>query len=86
MNNFFVFFLGACRLKKIKKTLGVTFHFNFSFRGLSVVDPPRRSQINSSVVNYNAGADVLHKYQSQWSELHKLAEENAVKAQVITGK
>ncbi|XP_021914071.1 dysbindin-like isoform X2 [Zootermopsis nevadensis] len=54
-----------------------------SFRGLSIVDPPRRSQINTSVVNYNAGADVLHKYQSQWSEMHKLAEENAVKAQEL---
>jgi hypothetical protein len=42
-------------------------------------------QVNNDV-NYNAGADVLHKYQSQWSELHKLAEENAVKAQVSTGK
>lgn len=78
--------LEACGLKKVKEISGVTFQFNFSFRGLSIVDPPRRSQINTSVVNYNAGADVLHKYQSQWSEMHKLAEENAVKAQVITDK
>jgi hypothetical protein len=42
-------------------------------------------QVNSEV-NYNAGADVLHKYQLQWSELHKLAEENAAKAQVSTAK
>jgi hypothetical protein len=64
----------------------ITLHFNFSFRGLSVGDPPRKSQINSNVVNYNAGADLLHKYQTQWSELHELAEENAHKAQVMTGK
>jgi len=63
----------------------VTLFFDFSFRGLSVTDPPRRAQVNNDV-NYNAGADVLHKYQSQWSELHKLAEENAIKAQVSSGK
>lgn len=53
-----------------------------SFRGLSVADPPRRLRVKGDV-NYNAGAHVLHKYQSQWSELHKLAEENAVKAQEL---
>jgi len=63
----------------------VTLFFDFSFRGLSVADPPRRVQVNNDV-NYNAGADVLHKYQSQWSELHNLAEENAIKAQVSIGK
>jgi hypothetical protein len=63
----------------------VTFYFYFSFRGLSVADPPRRLRVKGDV-NYNAGAHVLHKYQSQWSELHKLAEENAVKAQVSTRK
>ncbi|XP_069676368.1 dysbindin-like [Periplaneta americana] len=54
-----------------------------SFRGLSVADPPRRTQVDSSTVNYNAGADILHKYQTQWSELHKLAEENALRAQEL---
>ncbi|XP_033610253.1 dysbindin isoform X2 [Cryptotermes secundus] len=54
-----------------------------SFRGLSVGESPQRLQVSSSAVNYNAGADVLHKYQSQWSELHKLTEENAVKAQEV---
>jgi hypothetical protein len=70
----------------IQENVYVTFHFTFSFRGLSVGESPQRLQVSSSAVNYNAGADVLHKYQSQWRELHKLTEENAVKAQVITGK
>jgi hypothetical protein len=52
---------------------------------LSVIESPRRLPVNSSVVNYNAGADILHKYQSEWSELHKLTEENAIKAEVIVG-
>lgn len=54
-----------------------------SFRGLSVGESSQRLQVSSSAVNYNAGADVLHKYQSQWHELHKLTEENAVKAQEL---
>lgn len=29
---------------------------------------------------------MLYKYQSQWSELHKLTEENAIKAEVIIKK
>jgi hypothetical protein len=53
---------------------------------LSAGESPRRLQVNSSAVNYNAGADMLYKYQSQWSELHKLTEENAIKAEVIIKK
>ncbi|XP_067006300.2 dysbindin [Anabrus simplex] len=53
-----------------------------SFRGLSASDPPRKFHA-SNAVNYNAGADLLHKYQTEWSELHKLSEENATKAQEL---
>lgn len=34
-------------------------------------------------MNYNAGADILHRYQLQWNELHELAEENAKNAQNV---
>ncbi|XP_046387191.1 dysbindin protein homolog [Ischnura elegans] len=54
-----------------------------SFRGLNVNDAPRRSARTSNNVNYNAGADVLNKYQSNWSELHQLTEENSKKAEGI---
>ncbi|KAK7866164.1 hypothetical protein R5R35_001391 [Gryllus longicercus] len=53
-----------------------------SFRGLSVSDPTKRLHVNNAV-NYNAGADLLQKYQNDWSELHKLSEENANKAQEL---
>jgi len=33
-------------------------------------------------VNYDAGADLLHKYQTEWNQLHLLAEDNAHKAEV----
>ncbi|KAJ9601619.1 hypothetical protein L9F63_000227 [Diploptera punctata] len=52
-----------------------------SFRGLSVSDASRHTQDTLSVVNYNAGADILHKFQTQWSELHQLSETNATKVQ-----
>ncbi|KAG8239179.1 hypothetical protein J437_LFUL018997 [Ladona fulva] len=54
-----------------------------SFRGLNVNDAPRRAARNNSNVNYNAGADVLNKYQTNWSEMHQLAEENSKKAEGI---
>lgn len=38
---------------------------------------------NVRKVNYDAGADVLHRFQLQWNELHELAEENAGKAQEV---
>ncbi|KAK3927881.1 Dysbindin protein-like protein [Frankliniella fusca] len=41
--------------------------------------PPREYKS----VNINAGAELLHKYQSEWHENHQLAEENAAKAQTI---
>lgn len=34
-------------------------------------------------VNYDAGADLLHKYQTEWNQLHLLAEDNAHKAEVL---
>lgn len=53
-----------------------------SFRGLSVGEGSRRSQRTKSDdgCDPNAGAEILHNYQTQWSELHQLAEENAKKA------
>lgn len=47
----------------------------------AVETPKQKKSINIRNVNYNAGADVLHRFQLQWNELHELAEENAGKAQ-----
>lgn len=59
------------------------FIFIFSLRGLSVnevnVVP---SPDDQQPVNYDAGADLLHKYQTEWNQLHLLAEDNAHKAEV----
>ncbi|XP_076635378.1 dystrobrevin binding protein dysbindin [Colletes latitarsis] len=53
-----------------------------SIRGLTVTENPRhKKSVNIRNVNYNAGADILHRYQLQWNELHELTEENALKAQ-----
>ncbi|XP_032683402.1 dysbindin protein homolog [Odontomachus brunneus] len=53
-----------------------------SIRGLSSTEKPKNKKpINVRNVNYDAGADVLHRFQLQWNELHELAEENAGKAQ-----
>ncbi|XP_043256753.1 dysbindin protein homolog [Colletes gigas] len=53
-----------------------------SIRGLTVTENPRhKKSVNVRNVNYNAGADILHRYQLQWNELHELTEENALKAQ-----
>ena len=54
-----------------------------SIRGLSISETPKhKKSVNVRNVNYDAGADILHRYQLQWNELHELAEENAGKAQV----
>lgn len=34
-------------------------------------------------VNYDAGADLLHKNQTEWNQLHLLAEDNAHKSEVL---
>ncbi|KZC12888.1 PREDICTED: dysbindin protein homolog [Dufourea novaeangliae] len=53
-----------------------------SIRGLSINENPKhKKSTNVRNVNYHAGADILHRYQLQWNELHELAEENAEKAQ-----
>lgn len=44
-------------------------------------NPKQKKPVNVRNVNYYAGADILHRYQLQWNELHELAEENAGKAQ-----
>ena len=43
--------------------------------------PRPKKLVNVRNVNYDAGADVLHHFQVQWTDLHELAEENAQKAQ-----
>nr|CAD7460819.1 unnamed protein product [Timema tahoe] len=58
-------------------------HLRESLRGLSVGDQPPRDQAAGLPVKLSAGADLLHKYQTEWSELHKQAEENAHQAQVV---
>lgn len=53
-----------------------------SIRGLTIVENPKPTKfINIRNVNYDAGADILHRFQLEWNELHELAEENAGKAQ-----
>ncbi|XP_031839414.1 dystrobrevin binding protein dysbindin isoform X2 [Nomia melanderi] len=53
-----------------------------SIRGLTASENPRQKKsVSVRDVNYHAGADILHRYQLQWNELHELAEENAGKAQ-----
>lgn len=54
-----------------------------SFRGLSSTDSANQRTHKKPHVNYNAGADLLLKYQNEWSELHKLSEENAALAQAV---
>ncbi|CAK9805809.1 Dysbindin protein homolog [Anthophora quadrimaculata] len=55
-----------------------------SIRGLTVAENPKPKKFtNIRNVNYNAGADLLHRFQLQWNELHELAEENAEKAQEV---
>lgn len=54
----------------------------FSLRGLSgneVIVAPSNDQ---HPVNYDAGADLLHKNQTEWNQLHLLAEDNAHKSEV----
>ncbi|EFN76857.1 dysbindin protein homolog [Harpegnathos saltator] len=53
-----------------------------SIRGLSSTETPKNKKpTNIRNVNYDAGADILHRFQLQWNELHELSEENAGKAQ-----
>nr|CAD7265162.1 unnamed protein product [Timema shepardi] len=52
-----------------------------SLRGLSAGDQPPREQAAGLPVKLSAGADLLHKYQTEWSEIHKQSEENAHQAQ-----
>nr|CAD7200358.1 unnamed protein product [Timema douglasi] len=58
-------------------------HLRESLRGLSVGDQPPREQAAGLPVKLSAGADLLHKYQTEWSEIHKQSEENAHQAQVV---
>lgn len=51
--------------------------------GLTVAEPiPDIKTAQISERNWNAGANILYKYQSDWKELHKIAEENVSHAKV----
>ncbi|XP_050421135.1 dysbindin protein homolog [Adelges cooleyi] len=55
-----------------------------SLRGLSVNETNVVSSQNDQYpVNFDAGADLLHKYQTEWNQLHLLAEDNAHKAEEV---
>jgi len=56
--------------------------FVSSLRGLSVNEVNVAQSPSEHPVNYDAGADLLHKYQTEWNQLHLLAEDNAHKAEV----
>lgn len=66
----------------IIKQYKLFFCFVFSLRGLSVNDAIVVQSPSEHPVNYDAGADLLHKYQTEWNQLHLLAEDNAHKAEV----
>ncbi|KAL5242947.1 hypothetical protein ACI65C_010357 [Semiaphis heraclei] len=54
-----------------------------SLRGLSVNEVNVAQSPSEHPVNYDAGADLLHKYQTEWNQLHLLAEDNAHKAEEV---
>ncbi|KAL4131107.1 hypothetical protein QTP88_008456 [Uroleucon formosanum] len=54
-----------------------------SLRGLSVNEVIAAQSPSEHPVNYDAGADLLHKYQTEWNQLHLLAEDNAHKAEEV---
>ncbi|XP_063237312.1 dysbindin [Bacillus rossius redtenbacheri] len=54
-----------------------------SFRGLSVRERQEEPPAGDPSVNYNAGAELLHHYQTEWSQLHQQAEENAKEAEIV---
>ncbi|XP_026806226.1 dysbindin protein homolog [Rhopalosiphum maidis] len=54
-----------------------------SLRGLSVNEVVVAQSPSEHPVNYDAGADLLHKYQTEWNQLHLLAEDNAHKAEEV---
>lgn len=54
-----------------------------SLRGLSGNEVIAAQSPSEHPVNYDAGADLLHKYQTEWNQLHLLAEDNAHKAEEV---
>lgn len=67
------------------RTVKDCFHSNnFSLRNLTLGDvslPKPRQECQKKVVN--AGADILHHYQSKWESIHSINEENAKKAEEV---
>ncbi|NP_001280263.1 dysbindin protein homolog [Acyrthosiphon pisum] len=55
-----------------------------SLRGLSGNEVIVAQSPSEHPVNYDAGADLLHKYQTEWNQLHLLAEDNAHKAEEVS--
>ncbi|XP_050546625.1 dysbindin protein homolog [Daktulosphaira vitifoliae] len=56
-----------------------------SLRGLSTNESNIVSINNDEcLVNFDAGADLLHKYQTEWNQLHLLAEDNSHKAEEVS--
>lgn len=58
------------------------YFYLFSLRSLSGNEVISSTPNDQFPVNYDAGADLLHKYQTEWNQLHLLAEDNAHKAEV----
>lgn len=48
-----------------------------------MAEPVPQNSPRKHPVDLNAGADLLHKYQTQWEEMHIQAEDNAAAAQVV---
>ena len=48
---------------------------------MSVGESSKKHDVDHSV-NLDAGSELLHHFHTEWEEVHRLAEENAAKAQV----
>ncbi|KAK6622029.1 hypothetical protein RUM44_001836 [Polyplax serrata] len=67
------------------KFINLQENLSVTLRGLSVSEPSSRKQVASEIipVNINAGADILENFQTSWSMLHELSQQNATKAQEV---
>lgn len=67
------------------KIFTVQHDISASIKNLTVGDnrPVRYERKEKQFCDPNAGADLLFRYQSQWNELHELAEENVQKAEQV---
>uniref|UniRef100_A0A1B6E5N0 Dysbindin n=2 Tax=Clastoptera arizonana TaxID=38151 RepID=A0A1B6E5N0_9HEMI len=56
---------------------------SLSFKGVKGDEPRHGKKQVRPPVNFEAGGDLLNKYQNEWSDIHKICEENAGNAQKL---